>query len=187
MRAIRCRLVEMLDRHRMNRLQADGDLELRSEQVGKLQRQWADRVGVRFHRDGGERRRELRQAWQVLPWHGATVEKVARIVELQPVWEWQEDLLQRPRQLGRQSAGWSGTIERKPPQIAERARKRTLGAREEDRQGALDRSVRGALLLEQRTVRIPRIDDRLRGPEPPNARVSCGERGNGGDTAPRLR
>ena len=99
-----------------------------------------------------------RNSGTILRRHGPLVEEVARVVELESI--------RRPdrRAPGGRRSSCRGqrtrrrwTIDRPSPQIAERARERTLGAGEKDRERPLDRSVRPALFLEQGAVRRVRI------------------------------
>src|SRR3954447_7728394 len=75
------------------------------------------------------------------------------------------------RDLFRQRAGRRRTIYGIAPQIAERARERTLGAGEKDRQRPFHISTRPPLLLDQRPMRGPCIDARLRSAETSNPQI----------------
>ena len=112
-------LIEVRDRRGVNRLESDRDFQPSPDQSSELHRFRADQVGMRFDGDGSEGTRELGNRGHVLGWHGAVIEEVARVVELQPVRDGAGEFLQRALELRRQCSWRSRAIERPTPQIAE--------------------------------------------------------------------
>src|SRR5258705_6324228 len=170
----------------LDRLEANGDFEAAGNASGEIQHNWADRAGVRLDRHPRKGMGKIRERRYVLGGHGAVVEEVAGVVQLQPVevvegLEVVEDLAK----LSGERAGGSRAIERPAPQVAERARKWALGAGEENGERARDSAPRSPFILDRRTVRDPRIDAGLGRAQALDAAVVSGARGNGGGSAPR--
>src|ERR1043165_8326412 len=94
----------------------------------------------------------------MLAWDRATIEEVARVIELEPVGQRPAERFERGAELNRQSTGRRGAVDGEAPQVAERAGERAFGAGEKDRHRALDHSPGRTLVFEQDTVRLPRVD-----------------------------
>src|SRR6266571_2587909 len=148
----------MLDRERVDGLEAYGHFESSRDLTREVQRQFADRIGVGLDGDTRERSAQRRDVWNVACRNRSAVEEIARVVEFQAGHPRFVRGSQGVGDLPWERAGWRRSVDGPAPQVAERARKRTLTASEKERQRTLDRTVRSPLVFDQRTVSFPRVD-----------------------------
>ncbi len=138
-----CRPVEVLDRHRlveprqhvrMDGLEAESHLESSAQRTGKAHRLGPHQPRVALHHHARERRGETRQARAVGRRHGARLEEVGRVVELE-----HRAVLDRADpghgrlELRRKRSVGGRLVERLPPEVAEATGEGALGAGQQDR------------------------------------------------------
>src|SRR5438105_3194356 len=145
----------------MNRFETDGDFQPPGNHVCELESSWTNGVCMRFDCDGSKGRGQSRNRREILGWYCTRIEEVAGVVQLQSILGGAGALFEHTLQLLRQRAHWGGSVDRKSPQVAERASERTLSAGQKNGKCMLDPSIRAPLIFDQRSLRDVGIDLRL--------------------------
>jgi hypothetical protein len=90
--------------------------------------------------------------------HGARVEEIAGVIELEGVNGFGLDICQGDLELSRNRTDWGGMVCGVLPEVAEHASKRAFCTGKKDGAGSANLSVRAALDFIDDAVRPPRID-----------------------------
>src|SRR5690349_4144503 len=154
----------------MNRLESHCDLELTRNHSRELHGRWTDGARMGLHSHAKKRLSQFRDLRQILQWHRAAVEEVARVVQLEAVRQWLRRV-EHITQLRDERTRRRWAINCPSPQIAERTCVRTFRACEKHGKGTVCSPVGAPLLLHERPVRLPRVNGRLSRPETPNPPV----------------